>query len=104
MASEYGNDILTLTDEEGNELEFEHIASVEVDGQTYVGLTEIFDDPAKMLESDGQLIIMRSIEDNTGDTVLVTLDSNEELARVVKEFETVLGEEYEIDDTEENAQ
>ena len=100
MESEYGNDILTLTDEDGNELEFEHIATVELDGQTYVGLTEIFDDPQKMLESDASLVIMKSIEDNTGDTILVTLDSNEELSRVVHEFEKVLDEEYEIDDTE----
>ena len=100
MASEFGNDILTLTDEEGNELEFELIATVEVDGQIYVGLTEVFDDPAKMLESDAQLIIMRSIEDSSGEAVLVTLDSNEELSRVVKEFEKILDEEYEIDDTE----
>ncbi len=100
MDSEYGNDILTLTDEDGNELEFEHIASVELDGQTYVGLVEVFDDPQKMLESDGTLVIMKSVEDNTGDTILVTLDSNEELERVVKEFEKILDEEYEIDDTE----
>lgn len=100
MAGEYGNDIITLTDEEGNELQFEHIASVEVDGETYVGLVEIFDDPQKMLESDAQLIIMKQVEDNTGEMILVTLDSNEELEKVVREFEAVLEEEYEIDDTE----
>lgn len=100
MDNEYGNDILTLTDEDGNELEFEVIATLELDGQNYVAMTEVFDDPAKMLESDGQLIVMKFLEDNTGDTVLVTLDSNEELTRVVHEFEKILEEEYEIDNTE----
>ena len=98
---DYGNDIITLTDEEGNELEFEILASVEVDGETYVGMVEVFDDPQKMLESDAQLVIMKQVEDNAGDIVLVTLDSNEELQKVVVEFEKVLEEEYEIDDTEE---
>ncbi|MBR5783483.1 MAG: DUF1292 domain-containing protein [Clostridia bacterium] len=98
--ADYGNDIITLTDEEGNELNFEILASVEVDGETYVGMIELFDDPQRMLESDGQLVIMKQVEDNSGDVVLITLDSNEELARVVAEFEKVLDEEYIIDDTE----
>lgn len=100
MADEYGNDIITLTDEEGTELQFEHIASVEVDGETYVGLVEIFDDPQKMLESDANLIIMKQVEDNTGELILVTLEEGEELDKVIKEFEAVLEEEYEIEDEE----
>ena len=89
-----------LTDEMGKELQFEVIAAVELDGETYLGLTEIFDDPQKMIESDAQLIIMKQVEDSSGEITLVTLDSNEELERVVHEFEKVLEEEYEIDDTE----
>lgn len=98
--ADYGNDIIALTDEEGRELQFEIVAEVEVDGETYLGLIEIFDDPQQMIESDGQLVIMKSVEDNSGETILVTLDSNEELTRVVKEMEKVLEEEFEIDDTE----
>ncbi len=98
--ADYGNDIIVLTDEEGNELQFEVIAAVELDGETYLGLVEIFDDPQKMIESDAQLIIMKQVEDNSGELTLVTLDSNEELEKVVREFEKVLEEEYEIDDTE----
>ena len=98
--ADYGNDILALTDDQGNELQFEVLAAVEVDGETYLGLTEIFDDPQKMIESDAQLIIMKQVEDSSGEITLVTLDSNEELERVVREIEKVLEEEYEIDDTE----
>jgi len=98
--ADYGNDILTLTDDQGNELQFEVLAAVEMDGETYLGLTEIFDDPQKMIESDAQLIIMKQVEDSSGELTLVTLDSNAELERVVHEFEKVLEEEYEIDDTE----
>ena len=98
--ADYGNDIIALTDEEGRELQFEIVAEVEVDGETYLGLIEIFDDPQQMIESDGRLVIMKSVEDNSGETILVTLDSNEELTRVVKEMEKVLEEEFEIDDTE----
>lgn len=100
MASEYGNDYLTLTDEEGREIEFEHVASVEIDGETYVGLIEVFDDPAAQLQSDGQLVILKVIEDDAGEEVLVTIDNDEELTRAVKAFEKELEEEFEIDTTE----
>ncbi len=101
--AEYGNDIISLTDELGNELQFEVIVGAEVDGETYLGLVEVFDDPQKMLESDAQLVVMKQVEDAAGEVVLVTLDSNEELAKVVKEFEAILDEEYELDDTEGEA-
>ena len=101
MASEYGNDYLTLTDEDGREIEFEHVASVEIDGETYVGLIEVFEDPAMQLQSDGQLVILKVIEDDAGEEVLVTIDNDEELTRAVKAFEKELEEEFEIDTTEE---
>ncbi len=87
MASEFGNDIVTLTDEEGNELQFEHYGSVEVDGIVYVGLIEQFDDPQKQLESDGTLFILKTVEDDAGEEILVTIDDEEELRRVSKAFE-----------------
>lgn len=86
MANEYGKDIITLTDEDGKELQFEHYNSVEMDGTVYVGLIEIFDDPKKQLESDGTLFILKTVEDDAGEEILVTID-DEELARVSKVFE-----------------
>ena len=34
MSEEYGNDFITLTDEDGNEIELEHLDTVEYNGQT----------------------------------------------------------------------
>ena len=96
----YNDNLIALSDEEGNELQFEIVADVELDGETYVGMIEIFDDPQKMLESSGQLVVMKTVEDNSGDTIMVTWDSNEELARVVAEMEKQLEETFIIDDTE----
>ena len=86
MANEYGKDIITLTDEDGKELQFEHYNSVEMDGTVYVGLIEIFDDPQKQLESDGTLFILKTVEDDAGEEILVTID-DDELERVSKVFE-----------------
>jgi uncharacterized protein YrzB (UPF0473 family) len=34
--SEYGNDFITLTDEDGKEVELEHLDTLEHDGETYM--------------------------------------------------------------------
>lgn len=87
MANDLGNDIVTLTDESGAELQFEHFGSVEMDGTIYVGLIELFDDPQKQLESDGTLFILKTVEDDAGEDILVTIDDEDELDRVSKVFE-----------------
>jgi uncharacterized protein YrzB (UPF0473 family) len=100
MANEYGNDFVVLTDEDGREIEFEVLGSIEYDGLTYVGLIEQFDDPAAQLESDGRMIVLKAIEDDNGEELLVTID-DEELEAVLPAFEEALGEEYDIDGAEE---
>ena len=97
MANEYGNDFVVLTDEDGREIEFEVLGSVDCDGITYVGLVEQFEDPAAQLESDGRMIVLKAIEDDNGEEILVTID-DEELANVLPAFEEALGEEYDIDE------
>ena len=99
MANEYGNDFVVLTDEDGREIEFEVLGSIEYDGLTYVGLIEQFDDPAAQLESDGRMIVLKAIEDDNGEELLVTID-DEELANVLPAFEEALGEEYDIGEEE----
>ncbi len=100
MANEYGNDFVVLNDEDGREIEFEVLGSIEYEGITYVGLVEQFDDPQQQLDSDGLMVVLKAIEDDNGEELLVTID-DEELARVLPSFEEALGEEYDIDGEEE---
>jgi uncharacterized protein YrzB (UPF0473 family) len=61
--SEYGNDFITLTDEDGKELELEHLDTLEHDGETYM----IFgiEDPDE--EDEISVIIMRPVADGDGE-------------------------------------
>ncbi len=57
MSDEYGNDFVTLLSEDGNELEFEHIDTVEYNDDTYIALVPVYADPGEAVESCGELVI-----------------------------------------------
>ena len=90
---ELQSEIYTLTDEEGNELQFEVIASAEVNGITYYALfpavaeDEETGEPVDVDADDEEygLVIMKTIVDN-GEEILSTPDSDEELEEVYNLF------------------
>ena len=59
--NEYGPDLLTLVDDEGQEHEFEIVDSIEHNGGQYVALVANYDDPDESLQDDGELVILKSI-------------------------------------------
>ena len=71
MSEEYGNDYVTLTDENGNEVEFEHIDTVEYEGVTYLAFI-----PAELsLEEDAEVVIMQIVEEN-GEELLEAVEDD----------------------------
>ncbi len=95
-----GNDTVTLMDQDGNEQEFEILDAVETDNARYVALMPIFDAPEELLESSGELVIMR-VEDEDDGEVLVTIDDDAEFEDIAAVFEERLSEYYEIDHIDE---
>lgn len=90
-------DRVTLTDEFGKEIEFEHLGSVEVDGTVYIGLVEIMDDKSKQSEDYDSFIILKTIEDDGGEEFFATISDEEELKRASDAFNEYF-DEYEIND------
>ncbi len=78
---DYMPDVFTLTDEEGNEHEFELIDIMEVDGTQYYALVPFTEDPDAMLEEDTELVILKVGEEN-GEEFLSTIDNDEEYDRI----------------------
>ena len=76
----------TLTDEDGNELEFELIGSGEVDGEMYYAMI-----PAEDAEDDSkdtfEYVILKSEVDENGEESLFTIDDDEEFDRVADFFD-----------------
>ena len=76
----------TLTDEEGNEIEFELIGSGEVDGVMYYAMI-----PAEEAKDENrdtfEYVILKSEVDENGDELLFTIDDDEEFDRIADFFD-----------------
>ena len=74
MSEEYGNDFITLTDEEGNEVELEHLDTLEYEGETYMAFVQANDTPEEVLDEDSAELIILKVEPEDGEDMLVTID------------------------------
>ena len=98
MSEDFGPNFITLTDEDGNDIELEYVDAIEVDGQTYMAFFPTVDDEAdEAAAEDFGLVILKSVTEN-GEELLSTLDSGEELDKVYDLFM----EQLMADEDEEN--
>ncbi len=97
---EFTADTVTLMDENGEEQEFEILDGIETDTARYLALMPIYDDPEELVESSGELLVMRVEEEDDGE-VLVTIDDDDEFEEILSIFEERLAEYYEIDHLDE---
>ena len=95
MSEAYGPDFITITDEDGNDIELEYVDALEHKGQTYMAFfPTVEEEDAEEENEDYGLIILKSIVEN-GEELLSTLDSDEELSEVYDLFVEQLFEEDE---------
>ena len=98
MLEEATPDLLTLEDEDGQEVTFEVIDATEVNGTRYLAVIPYQEDP-ESLQEDAELILMRIGTDDEGEYMDI-VDDDEELITVGKVFEERLRAMYDIDDSE----
>lgn len=84
MDNKFGADFITLTDEEGNEYEFEHIDTIELNGKMYLAFTEA--DANADDENISEIIILRLDNDENGEEVLSSVDDDAELEAAYEAF------------------
>ena len=96
---EFGPDILTLVDEEGNEHEFEVIDSLEEGEQRYLALVPVMDEE-ELEQDDGELVILRATAGEEEDEYLEPIEDEEEFNRISAIFVERLEEFYEFEDPE----
>lgn len=98
---DYGPDILTVIDDDGNEQQFEVLDRIETDeDKRYVAIVPYYEDVADMLQDDGELIILRVADDNDG-TVLEPIEDEDEFDEIASIFEERLSEFYDFEGEED---
>ena len=101
MNDEYKPDLITLTDDENNEHNFEILDIIENDNGTYYALLPVYDDADDMLEDSGEYYIMEVIEED-GEQMLAELEDEkllDELSAVFEQhFEEMFEDEEEIEE------
>ena len=89
------DNIIALTDEDGNDVEFEFCASVEYEGNEYVVLLPTEDD-------DGEVVILQVMEEENAseddEATYVGVDDDDVLQAVFDLFKEQAGDEFDFED------
>lgn len=93
MSDEFGPSFITLTDEDGNDIELEYVDALEYEGQTYMAFFPAVEDEADEESEDYGLVILKSVMENS-EELLSTLDDEAELEKIYDLFmEQLLSDE-----------
>ncbi len=92
---EFENEYYTLTDEDGNELNFEVIGSAEIEGTMYYAMIPVDEQPNE--EDVFEYVILKAEKDEDGEDILVTIDDDEEFDSVADYFDDMLSDEADYD-------
>ncbi len=91
-------DIVTVVDDDGIEHVFEELDRIELDnGNRYVALLPVYEDEIALLEDDGDVLILKVLEEN-GESYLVQIEDEAEFNEVGRIMEDRLIEKYEAED------
>ena len=85
------DNIIILNDEDGNEVQFEFLDLIELDGEEYVVLLPVEDDE----EEDGEVVILKVEDtDSEDEESYVSVDDQEILNKVFEIFKEKIKDEF----------
>ena len=99
MSEEYGNSLVSVLDDEGNEHQFELLDAIETDDGRYVALLPIYSDAEAAIQDDGELVILEVVNEE-GDDLLVPIEDDDTFDEIAEIFEERLSEYYEINEVD----
>ena len=106
MQDDFGADLLTLVDDEGNEHEFEILDVIDDEDGCFYALLPTYSKPQDQVEAEGTYYIFEAIEEN-GEQQLAEVEDKALLDKLAKQFESrfeeVYGDEDEEDDESDDA-
>ena len=99
MANEemYEPDIISVNDEDGNEILFELLERYETDDDVYVAITEYRDDDEDIVEADFEAIILKVVTDDNGDEYLEEIQDEMEYEQVSDILMSKVEEKFDVE-------
>ncbi len=94
---EYNPDIITLCDDDSKEYTFEVLDAIETDEARYLAMLPVYDDPSKMLDDSGELVIVKVGEEN-GEEYYYEIEDDDEYETIADAFTDRLQDLFEIDE------
>ena len=91
-------DIVVLLDENGEEVEFEHLDTIEMNGNEYVVLLPLDEESESEDDEIDEVVILRIEHGDDGEDSFVTIDDEDEMNEVFEEFRIRMEEEYDESD------
>ena len=92
MEQQYGDDFISITDEDGNEYELEVLAELEHNGSRYLALVPAGSDDSE--DADLEVSILKSVEEN-GEEFLEAVEDDAELEEVYSALMDLIYEDEE---------
>lgn len=93
MSDAYGDDFITISDEDGKEYELEVLATVEYNDATYLGVCPAGSDEEEEIE-----VSILKVTEEDGEEILEAVTDEDELAAV---YDLLLSEEEDEEEEEE---
>ena len=92
----YEPDIISVTDDDGNEILFELLERYENDNGVYVAITEYRDDAEDIVEADYEVIILQVAEEN-GDEYHEEIEDEAEYNEVSEILMNKIEQQYDVE-------
>lgn len=100
MQDDFGEDLLTLIDDDGKQREFEVLDVIDNDDGCFYALQLTHDDPQEKVETDGVYYIFQTVEEN-GEQEFVEVEDDALLEKLTQQFEARFEEFYGGEDGED---
>ena len=87
IPEEFDSEIYTLTDEDGNDAEFELLAKLEDNGITYLAMA-----PLDETADEDEYVVLKVELDETGEETVVSVDDDDEFERIADMFDDLFAD------------
>lgn len=92
----YEPDLISVTDDDGNEIVFELLERYETDDDVYVAITEHHDEAEEIVEADNEVIILKVLEEN-GEEYLAEIEDEMEFEQVSDILMAMVEKKYDVE-------